>query len=94
MLEAIEVLGILAIFYCINCINFDAKTSNVEEIINHPNYDDSTHNNDIAILRLKTPLTFTKDIQPACLPDPSLFLEDEELGVVSGWGRTTRRISK
>jgi len=87
--------GILHNPYLERSVDIDAKTSNVQEIINHPNYDDSTHNNDIAILKLKTPLTITKDsiIQPACLPDPSLFLEDEELGVVSGWGRTTRRIS-
>ena len=36
-------------------------SSNVKEIINHPNYGDvNRNNNDIAILKLKQPLTFSK----------------------------------
>ena len=70
----------------------DKESSNVDEITNHPNYDADTNDNDIAILKLKKPLTFTKDVQPACLPDPSFSPEEGELGVVSGWGRTRGKI--
>jgi len=72
-------------------VDIDENTSNVREIINHPQYDSVTKDNDIAILKLKTPLDFNDDVKPACLPDPSFSPENGDLGVVSGWGRVSRR---
>jgi len=46
-------------------------------------YDHLTNNNDIIILKLKSPLTFNANVQPACLPDASF---KSEKAVVSGWG--------
>ena len=64
----------------------------VQEIINHPNFDDNTKDNDIAILKLKTHLTFNENVQPACLPKPSFAAEETgEMSVTSGWGRTSSR---
>ena len=40
--------------------------------------------NDIAILKLKTPLIFDDKVQPACLPDASF--KPEGICVGSGWG--------
>jgi len=44
-------------------------------------------NNDIAVLKLKTPVAFSKTIQPICLPSSS---SDNpavgKFGIVSGWG--------
>ena len=62
----------------------------IKQIILHPNYNTSTKNNDIAILKLKTPLSFSEAVQPASLPDHSFRPETEgKLGIVSGWGRTS-----
>ena len=64
----------------------------VQEIINHPNYNSRTHDNDIAILKLKTHLTFNENVQPACLPKPSFAPEETgEQSVLSGWGTTIER---
>ena len=64
----------------------------VKEVIVHPEYDDSRavakFDNDIAILKLKEPLTLNADVQPARLPDSTLNPEDKEtFAIVSGWGR-------
>ena len=57
----------------------------VQEIIIHPDWDCLTYRNDIAILKLATPLQFNSNVQPACLPDISF---DPDKGFVSGWGST------
>ena len=47
--------------------------------------------NDFVILKLKEPLDFNDDVQPACLP-PSNYLQEhstEDQCFTSGWGHTT-----
>jgi hypothetical protein len=44
----------------------------VSAIIRHRNFDQNTYNHDIALLRLRKPVTFTKSIQPVCLPKESI----------------------
>ena len=56
----------------------------VEKITLHESYNPSTINNDIAILKLKTPLTFNNNVQPACLPEASFVPIGR--AVASGWG--------
>jgi len=53
--------------------------------INHPNYNSNNQQNDFAILRLCNPVTFTKNISPACLPSSSNNYDNVQ-AVVSGWG--------
>ena len=57
----------------------------VQEIIIHPNWHPLTVRNNIAILKLATPLQFNSNVQPACLPDIQFT---PEKGLVSGWGYT------
>ncbi|XP_066567530.1 transmembrane protease serine 13a [Amia ocellicauda] len=42
--------------------------SYVDMIIVNENYNSNTHSNDIALLRLASPLTFNNNIRPICLP--------------------------
>ncbi|XP_035294947.1 vitamin K-dependent protein C isoform X2 [Cricetulus griseus] len=62
----------------------------IKEVLVHPNYSRSTSDNDIALLRLAQPATFSKTIVPICLPDNGLA--ERELTragretVVTGWG--------
>ena len=55
----------------------------------HPNYDSITFLNDLAILKLSQPVTFTPYIQPACLPNPSYGLypsvDTSTTVYASGW---------
>ena len=61
-----------------------AQTAFVESITLHESYNHETINNDIAILKLKTALTFNDKVRPACLPDASF--NPEGIAVASGWG--------
>lgn len=61
----------------------------IAEFIVHPGYKGSDTINDIALLRLKSPLKFNEMVQPACLPKASmkdnLYAEGTKT-ILSGWG--------
>merc|ERR1739844_51340 len=61
-----------------------AQVAYVESITLHPSYNHQTINNDVAIVKLKTALTFNNKVQPACLPAASLT--PSGIAVASGWG--------
>ena len=63
------------------------KTADVTEIINHPDWDRPTIDNDYAILRLAKPVTFTNKVAPACLPADTAATYAGEVATVTGWGR-------
>ena len=73
--------------------SLDSQKIYVKETIIHPMYNPRKRpykDNDIAILKLKSPLTFNKDVQPACLPYPFVMPENTRmLAVTSGWGVTS-----
>ncbi|KAG9475796.1 hypothetical protein GDO78_003941, partial [Eleutherodactylus coqui] len=56
--------------------------------IKHPNFNPSKpFNYDIAILELAQDITFDKNIQPACLPNPDDAFASGSLCITLGWGR-------
>merc|ERR1712107_487775 len=63
------------------------KTADVAEIINHPDWDRPTIDNDYAILRLAKPVKFNKKVAPACLPADTAATYAGVLGTVTGWGK-------
>ncbi|XP_023594890.1 transmembrane protease serine 2 [Trichechus manatus latirostris] len=63
----------------------------VAKVISHPNYDSKTKNNDVALMKLQTPLTFNDRIRPVCLPNPGMMLEPTQTCWISGWGATQEK---
>ncbi|XP_017351037.1 vitamin K-dependent protein C isoform X1 [Ictalurus punctatus] len=63
----------------------------VVKIVPHPKYNSLTVNNDIALLRLESPVAFSTYIVPACLPSRDLAERVLHLNgtmtVVTGWGK-------
>lgn len=45
-----------------------SKLLRISQFLIHPSFDIETNAHDIAIVKISTPLTFTKGVQPACLP--------------------------
>lgn len=58
----------------------------IAEIIIHPNYVPITSDNDIALLRLSSPVTFTNFIIPVCLAASSSTFYNGTDTWVTGWG--------
>ena len=69
----------------------DFNRVDVAEIINHPNYNSQTTDNDYAILRLSSPVAFTNEVSPACLPADLSATYAGVLATVTGWGRLSSR---
>uniref|UniRef100_A0A8C6S2F8 Serine protease 45 n=2 Tax=Nannospalax galili TaxID=1026970 RepID=A0A8C6S2F8_NANGA len=64
----------------------------VTDIIVHPNYWGGTFiRNDVALLRLQTPVTFSKYVKPICLPEPGFNLKIGTQCWVTGWSQAKQR---
>ncbi|KAG7492140.1 hypothetical protein MATL_G00011380 [Megalops atlanticus] len=58
----------------------------VSQIIPHPNYDSNTNDNDIALVKLASPVSFTDFIQPVCLAASSSVFHNGTDSWITGWG--------
>ncbi|XP_032736902.1 coagulation factor X [Lontra canadensis] len=63
----------------------------VEMVIRHNRFVRETYDFDIAVIRLRTPITFRMNVAPACLPQKDWAestLMTQKTGIVSGFGKT------
>ncbi|XP_037084813.1 serine proteinase stubble-like, partial [Pollicipes pollicipes] len=57
----------------------------VRDVIVHHMWDKTRNVNDIALIRLSKPVTFSGSIAPACMPTDNRTMTDEEV-TITGWG--------
>lgn len=62
-----------------------ARDMSVAEIRQHEDFDESTYDNDISLLKLIQPILFNSYIWPVCMPPNGETLEGYE-AIVIGWG--------
>lgn len=55
-------------------------------MIKHPGYNSDGVDNDIALIHLDTPVTFTDYILPVCLSDSNSIFNNGTTSWVTGWG--------
>uniref|UniRef100_A0A3P8SH02 Transmembrane serine protease 5 n=1 Tax=Amphiprion percula TaxID=161767 RepID=A0A3P8SH02_AMPPE len=60
----------------------------VEKIIYNKNYNHRSHDSDIALMKLRTPLNFSDTIRPICLPQYDYDVPGGTQCWISGWGYT------
>lgn len=65
------------------------KRFDVEKIIMHPNYNRRNIDNDIALLKLATPVALDSVIVPVCLPANNNYTFEGVIATAAGWGATS-----
>ncbi|KAF7218912.1 transmembrane protease serine 13a [Nothobranchius furzeri] len=60
----------------------------IERILVNENYNSDTNDQDVALLKLTSPVTFSDTIQPACLPNTGQELKDGTSCFTTGFGIT------
>ncbi|XP_039509990.1 transmembrane protease serine 9-like [Pimephales promelas] len=73
--------------------NANEVSRGVSSIIKHPNYVSSTNDNDITLLRLASPVSFTDFISPVCLASSNSMFFKQTSSWVTGWGTINSGIS-
>ncbi|XP_063063761.1 trypsin-3 [Engraulis encrasicolus] len=58
-------------------------------VIPHPDYNKSTHNNDIMLIKLRGPVSLNSYVSIASLPRHNSSVAEGRVCRVSGWGRTS-----
>ncbi|CAN9506566.1 unnamed protein product [Ophioblennius macclurei] len=58
------------------------------KVFTHPNWNSSTINNDISLIKLASPARLGATVSPVCLAGTSDSFADGELCVTTGWGLT------
>jgi len=61
------------------------KTYDVAKVLRNPGYSPRNLNNDIALLKLRTPVAFNKYVKPICLPKRNAPVGTE--CYITGWGK-------
>ncbi|XP_062498790.1 vitamin K-dependent protein C-like [Corticium candelabrum] len=87
---------------CGNCSESDSLSnsvcSNSSSIIIHPNFNQTSFDHDIAVLKLARPVNCNcRTIMPVCLPDKardSSYIRAQQNGIVTGWGRVNSTVSR
>ncbi|KAG5277685.1 hypothetical protein AALO_G00090240 [Alosa alosa] len=66
--------------------NANSVSRRLSQIISHPSYDRDTNNNDIALLRLSTPVNFNDYVSPVCLAASGSEFSTGTNSWITGWG--------
>ena len=62
------------------------STHKIAKVYMHAKYPGKGYDYDIALLKLKTPINFTREVSPVCLPKKDV--RDGKICVATGWGKT------
>lgn len=69
-------------------VDTKVEKRNIKQIIPHPYYNHYTFDNDIALMELDRPITYSDYIKPICLPSPQHVFETGSTVWITGWGAT------
>lgn len=61
-------------------------TRKIASIIIHENYASHKHDDDIAVVKLSSPILFSENLRRVCLPDATFQVLPKSKVFVTGWG--------
>ncbi|KAM7381654.1 hypothetical protein PAMA_012480 [Pampus argenteus] len=70
--------------------NVNEVQRKVSQIIVHPNYNNTLYNNDVALMKLSSPVNFTDYIRPICLASNSSQFHNSTSCWATGWGKLSK----
>ncbi|XP_022083316.1 uncharacterized protein LOC110975282, partial [Acanthaster planci] len=73
----------------LNIPNGYSHVHRIARVFFHPGYDNPRYHNDIALVKLASPVPYTDTIQPACLETDEDEVDKYDTCHVVGWGRTS-----
>uniref|UniRef100_A0A8C0XLS5 Peptidase S1 domain-containing protein n=1 Tax=Castor canadensis TaxID=51338 RepID=A0A8C0XLS5_CASCN len=79
--------------YQLDTFSQDAVVHTVAQVISHPSYRQEGSQGDIALLRLSSPVTFSRHIRPICLPAANASFPNGFHCFVTGWGHVAHSVS-
>ncbi|XP_070596613.1 transmembrane protease serine 12-like [Erythrolamprus reginae] len=71
--------------------NVHTRMSRIRAILIHPKFNKNTFENDIALFKLMESMKFNEYIQPICIPDVPVAINNEMPCFITGWGLTTEK---
>ncbi|XP_076008147.1 transmembrane protease serine 3 [Genypterus blacodes] len=69
--------------------NPNEESHKVEQVIVHSDHNNTKYNNDIALMKVSSPIVFSNCIKPICLASNSSLFYNATLCWTTGWGKTT-----
>ncbi|XP_038594481.1 transmembrane protease serine 9-like [Micropterus salmoides] len=73
--------------------NPNQVTQTISQTIIHPDYNPNNHDNDLCLLKLSSPVTFSIYILPVCLAATGSTFYNGTVAWVTGWGRIATGVS-
>ncbi|XP_062416094.1 LOW QUALITY PROTEIN: chymotrypsin-like protease CTRL-1 [Pungitius pungitius] len=73
--------------------NVHEVRSTVSQIVVHPDYNNTLFNNDVALMKLQTPVVFNDFIRPVCLASSASQFHTSTPCWATGWGRLGSDVS-
>ncbi|XP_038619328.1 prostasin [Tachyglossus aculeatus] len=71
----------------------DLVVKRVKEVHSHPDYREEGSTGDIALIRLRDPVAYTRYIRPVCLPASNVSFPNGLRCTVTGWGHVMSSVS-
>ncbi|CAH2087624.1 unnamed protein product [Euphydryas editha] len=71
-----------------NKVDTNHRDVNIRKIIPHPKYKSPKKYYDIALIKLETPVTFDRNLSPACLWSETYGDMENQNFTITGWGST------
>ncbi|KAG8140657.1 hypothetical protein E2320_003315 [Naja naja] len=66
----------------------DIQVRQIDQVIKYPDFNEEGSQGDVALVKLKVPVLYSRTVRPICLPASSVSFPEGMTCTVTGWGHT------